>query len=88
MTGEREPEMGTRSSARPRLFTGEDKAMYIGAEASLRRGDSPDTVIGNAVAARGYAGATGASYDHHIRGRAKVAATDGFWRKLKVIVIG
>ncbi|MDV6278465.1 hypothetical protein R3Q06_34195 [Rhodococcus erythropolis] len=76
MTDEREPEADTRSSTRPRLFTHEDKAMYIGAEASLRH------------AARGYAGATNASYDYHLRWRAKVAATHGFWRKLKVIVIG
>ncbi|MDV6278419.1 hypothetical protein R3Q06_33895 [Rhodococcus erythropolis] len=88
MTDERVPEAGVRSSTRPRLFTHEDKAMYLGAEESLRQGDCTDTVIGNAVAARGYAGATNASYDYHLRWSAKVAATHGFWRKLKVIVIG
>lgn len=69
-------------------MTHEDLTMYGGAGASLLRGDSPETAVGKGIAARGYAGATNSSYDYHVKCSEKVASTRGFWRKLKVIVIG
>ncbi len=76
------------SSTRPRKLSHKDLTMYGGAGASLLSGDSPETAVGKGIAARGYAGATNNSYKYHVRWREKVASTHGFWRKLKVIVIG
>lgn len=69
-------------------LTHEKLTMYGGAGASLLSGDSPETAVGKGLAASGYAGATKQSYEYHLRWSAKVASTHGFWRKLKVIVIG
>lgn len=74
--------------AQPRKLSHEDLTMYGGAGASLLSGDSPETAVGKGIAARGYAGATNESYKYHTRWRQKVSSTHGFWRKLKVIVIG
>ncbi|NKR94343.1 hypothetical protein GS483_19655 [Rhodococcus hoagii] len=62
--------------------------MYGAAGVSLVQGDSPELAVGKGIAARGFAGSTQASYYDQLRWRAKVRATRGFWRKLKVIVIG
>lgn len=75
-------------AAQPRKLTHKELTMYGGAGASLLGGDSPETAVGKGIAARGYAGATSQSYKYHTRWRQKVASTHGFWRKLKVIVIG
>ncbi|NMM91246.1 hypothetical protein B2J88_44260 [Rhodococcus sp. SRB_17] len=88
MSSKRKAEGEKTSDTRPRKISHKDLAMYSGAGASLLGGDSPETAVGNGIAARGYAGATNASYDYHVNWSKKVAATHGFWRKLKVIVIG
>ncbi|MFC9790077.1 hypothetical protein [Rhodococcus sp. NPDC127528] len=76
------------SPPRPRKRTHEELTMYGGAGASLLNGDAPETAVGKGIAARGYAGASKQSFEYHVRWRQKVSSTHGFWRKLKVIVIG
>lgn len=88
MQRKRKVKPGHRGRTQPRKLAHEDLAMYGGAGASLLSGDSPETAVGKGIAARGYAGATSNAYDYHVRWSEKVSSTHGFWRKLKVIVIG
>ncbi|MGF7121606.1 hypothetical protein AB4Z09_04505 [Rhodococcus sp. TAF43] len=88
MQQKRNTRSGETSANKPYRFKYKDITAAAGAGAALLGGDSPELAVGKGVAARGFAGATQASYHDQLRWRAKVANTHGFWRKLKVIVIG
>lgn len=77
-----------RSEAPPSKLSHRDLTGLAGAGVSLVGGDSPEEAVGKGIAARGYAGATNASLDYHMAWTDKLSKTKGFWKRLKVIIIG
>ncbi|MBY6540317.1 hypothetical protein HQ325_16710 [Rhodococcus sp. BP-349] len=80
------PELGT--DAAPNKLSHRDLTGLAGAGVSLLGGGNPEEAVGKGIAARGYAGATNASLDYHMAWTDKLSKTKGFWRRLKIIIIG
>lgn len=55
---------------------------------ALSHGDGAPTAVGAAIAAQGFAGSMDVEGRHRAEQQRKLAATEGFWRRLKVRVIG
>lgn len=54
----------------------------------LADGGSPEQAVGTGIAAAGYRSSLDVEGEHRSRQRAKLAATEGFWARLKVRIIG
>lgn len=77
-----------RHDTAPSKLSHRDLTGLAGAGVSLLGGGSPEEAVGKGIAARGYAGATNASLEYHMAWTDKLSKTKGFWRRLKVIIIG